>query len=86
MPHLCYCANVDDLFEIGIRHEPQHWRLFIDSSVHSLKAVLLHNTNELPSVPVAYTLHMNENYENVKNVLEQINYGRYKWEICGDLR
>jgi hypothetical protein len=37
-----------------VRHRPEQWRLFIDVSKTSLKAVLLHNGNKLPSIPVAY--------------------------------
>jgi hypothetical protein len=32
-----------------INHSPEEWRLFIDSTKLSLKAVLLHNGNMLPS-------------------------------------
>jgi hypothetical protein len=38
---LCYCHDVRGLFDdIGIEHNPEEWRLFIDSSTRSLKAVL----------------------------------------------
>ena len=39
---------------ININHNPLEWRLFIDSSKLSLKAVLLHNCNILPSIPVGH--------------------------------
>ena len=46
---LCYCKDskdVEGLFSaVGIYHDPTQWRLFIDSSTKSLKAVLLHNGN-----------------------------------------
>ena len=39
-----FCCNVDGLLhEMGYDHVPDKWRLFIDSSKTSLKAVLLHN-------------------------------------------
>ncbi|GBM20775.1 hypothetical protein AVEN_30025-1 [Araneus ventricosus] len=39
-----FCNDVDSLFKaLGLQHKPQEWRLFIDSSNVSLKAVLLHN-------------------------------------------
>lgn len=45
--NLCYCTDLNGLFAaIGIEHVPSQWRLFIDSSSRSLKAVLLHNGNE----------------------------------------
>jgi hypothetical protein len=34
---------------INITYNPEEWWLFIDSSMHSLKAVLLHKGNTLPS-------------------------------------
>jgi hypothetical protein len=50
---LCYCRNVNDLFEsLGLTHDSTEWRLFIDGSKFSLKGVLLHNGNEQPSIPV----------------------------------
>ena len=43
---VCFFNSVSGLFEsIGIPCNPSHWRLFIDSSSKSLKAVLLHNGN-----------------------------------------
>ena len=52
---LCYCFDVHGLFrEIGIEYNPNNWRLFIDSSATSLKAVLLHNGNIFPSIPLAH--------------------------------
>ena len=45
-PSLCYCTDIHGLLqEIGIVYSVLDWRLFIDSSKQSLKAVLLHNGN-----------------------------------------
>lgn len=45
-PTLCYCPDVDGLMmSMGIHHDAEEWRLFIDSSCSSLKAVLLHIGN-----------------------------------------
>ena len=53
---LCYCNNVSALFQsIGMIHHQTNWSLFIDNSKESIKAVLLHNGNRYPSVPVAYS-------------------------------
>ena len=55
---LVFCYNIDGLMNaLGIKHDLQEWRLFIDSSKLSLKAVLLHNGNQHPSVPVGHCLH-----------------------------
>jgi hypothetical protein len=84
---LVSCINVDGLMTaLGLKHNPQDWRLFIDSSKLSLKAVLLHNGNDLPSIPVAYAAHMKETYLNIGNVLKSINYSSHKWSICSDLK
>ncbi|GBM12053.1 hypothetical protein AVEN_245459-1 [Araneus ventricosus] len=52
----------------------------------SLKAVLLNNGNELPSIPVAYVVYMKETYHSLKQLLEMINYSKYGWQICADLK
>ena len=62
---LCYCHDIRRLFEaIGIPCNTLDWQLFIDSSSKILKAVLLHNTNKCPSIPLANSVQMKENYEN----------------------
>lgn len=84
---LCYCQNIDALFtEIGHPHIPDEWRLFIDSSTSSLKVVLLHIGNIYPSVPIAYSTSMRETYENMKIILDAINYNQHKWKVCCDLK
>ena len=76
---LCYCKDVEGLFSaVGINYDPTQWRLFIESSTKSLKAVLLHNGNIYPSIPLAYSLQMKEDYENVKQLFIKINYGQFK--------
>ena len=60
--------------------------MFIDSSVKSLKAVLLHNGNKFPSIPVGHSVLMKEEYENVKVLLDIINYICHNWELCGDFQ
>ncbi|KAJ4446592.1 hypothetical protein ANN_13289 [Periplaneta americana] len=71
---------------LGLQHRPDEWRLFIDSSKVSLKAVLLHIGNELPSIPVAHVADMKETYQNMKVILEKIQYGKHEWYIYGDLK
>ena len=37
---LCFCNNIDDLMgALGVQHQPSEWRLFIDSSKSTIKAV-----------------------------------------------
>ena len=59
------CCDINGLMtNLKMEYRPQHWRLFIDSSKLSLKAVLLHNGNALPSIPIGYAVHIKETYEN----------------------
>ena len=62
------------------------WRLFIDSSKRSLKAVFLHNSNLLASIPLAHSTNLPESYETLKLVLEEIKYHEHEWQIYGDLK
>ena len=38
------------------------------------KAVLLHNCNTNPSIPVAHSVAMKETYENMPVILKAVNY------------
>lgn len=85
---LVYCDNIDGLMEKmkpGI-YKPEDWRLFIDASMRSLKAVLLHNTNVYAPIPVAHSTELKEDYSNLKLLLEKINYSTHEWKLCGDLK
>ncbi|KAL4713600.1 hypothetical protein ACJJTC_016683 [Scirpophaga incertulas] len=67
---MCVCFDIVGLMnELGLTHISTEWRLFIDSSKSSLKAVLLHNGNIKPSIPVAYSVSMKETYDNLGAVL-----------------
>ena len=79
--------DVDDLFKaLNMSHCSDEWRLFIDSSKVSLKAVLLHNGNVLPSIPVAHAFGIKESDDSMKQLLQYIKYDTYKWNICPDLK
>jgi hypothetical protein len=74
---LVACTDIDGLMQtLNINHIPLDWRLFTDSSKLSLKAVLLHNGNTLPSISVGHSVH-NESYENMKILMEAINYDKF---------
>ena len=84
---MCFCNDVDGLMmELGYEHKCDEWRLFIDSSKTSLKAVLLHNGNIHPSIPVAHAVQLKETYETIKLLLDALQYPKYSWKICGDLK
>ena len=76
-----------DLFEaIGITCNSIEWRLFIDSSSRSLKAVLLHNWNPYPSLLVAHSVHLKEDYTSVKMLLSALKYNDHGWEVIGNFK
>ena len=56
---LVFCHEINGLMNsLNIEYKPEERRIFIDVSKLSLKAVLLHNGNELPSIPVGYAVGM----------------------------
>ena len=71
---------------MSIPCNPSEWRLFMDSSSRSLKAVLLHHTNKCPSIPLAHSVHMKEEYQNIKILLSALEYDQYSWEVIGDFK
>jgi hypothetical protein len=73
---LSACKNVEGLMAaMNIRYNPEEWRLFIDSSMHSLKAALLQKGKVLPSIPVVYAIHKQETYEHEGNSqLRELRY------------
>ena len=61
-----YCSNIDGFVKaMGIDYCISDWRLFIDSSNKSLKAVVLFNRNKVSSIPASYSISMSENYNNM---------------------
>lgn len=54
---LVYCNDIEGLVNLykTDMYKPEDWRLFIDSSKESLKAVLLHNGNKFAAVPIAHS-------------------------------
>ena len=66
-----------------MRHSPEQWLVFIDASQKSLKTVLLHNRNKLISIPVVYAPSTKETYTTMNNILVELDYKKYQWEVCG---
>ena len=59
---LCFCNDVDGLvMESGYEYRCDEWRVFIDSRKAILKAVLLHNGNIHPCIPVAHAVQLKKN-------------------------
>ena len=84
---LVYCVDIQGLIEkLGTVYNPSDWCLFIDASKSSLKAVLLHNTNQFASIPLAHSTFMKESYENMKLLLEKLQYSTHTWKISVDFK
>jgi len=85
---LVYCHDVKGLMDEIKKdaYKADEWRLFIDSSERSLKAVLLHNTNIYSPIPIAHSVTLKEEYKNIEMVLNKIEYGKHNWLICRDLK
>jgi hypothetical protein len=77
---LVFCKDIHNLLhQLGEKeHEPSTWRLFIDSSKRSPKAVLLNNSNVLTSIPLAHSTKLSESYETLKLVLEKTKYHEHE--------
>ena len=84
---LVYCQDVSGLISaLGIVYVAVEWQLVLDSSVKSLKVVLLHNGNKVGSVPVEHSVKLIECYEDIKFVLKSLQYSQHNWKISGDLK
>jgi len=85
--NMCYCKDIDGLMtELGREQNPVCWRLFMDSSKTSLKAVLLHNDNIKPLNPLGYSMLRKETYHTIKIFLDLLAYPKYNWKICSYLK
>ena len=82
---LVYCVNVQGLIKkLETDYSSKYWCLFIDAS--SLKTVLLHNTNQFASVPLAHLTCLKKSYENIKLLLSKIQFSTHAWKICVDFK
>lgn len=84
-----YCTDITRLLhKLGVaQYEPKEWRLLIDSSKRLLKCVLLHNANQIDSVPLAHSsTSVQDNHDAVKYVQEKILYDVHEWLMCVDLK
>ena len=82
--NLVFCNDVCSVIEaLEYQHNPNKWCLFTNSLTVTLRAVLLHNGNKFPSVPLAHVINMKESYENIKLLLETIQYEKHDWNVSG---
>lgn len=71
---------------MGCEHDQVEWRLFIGSLMLNLKAILLHNGNVHPSIPVGYAADIKETYKNTEMLQKHIQHKKYNRNICGDIK
>ena len=84
---LVYCNNIADLMKsMGHDYINTKWRLFIDSSSRSRKAVLLHNGNKYSSIPIGHSVQMKETHDSMDQLHSALNYHDHGWLICGNLK
>ena len=84
---LVYCNNIADLIKLlGLKYDAMEWRLFIDSSNRSLKAVLMNDGNKLSSIPVGHSLEMKKSYKSMERLLSVLSYQELKRLNCGDIK
>lgn len=84
---LAYCNNVKGLVnKLGIVYVANDWRLSIDASRSSLKAVLLYKTNKNPPIPLAFSTKTTDCYPTLKTIIEKINYNEHLWKILCDFK
>lgn len=84
---MVYCHNVSGLVEhMGKEYHREEWRLFIDSSTRSLKAVLLFNGKNVASLPIAHSVTLKETYDTMSLLLNNIQYQDHNWLLSGDLK
>ena len=84
---MIYCHDINGVFKGLIQKQSSTERRgFIDYSQRSLKAVLLHDENSKPSIPIAHSVHLKETYDEVNIILQAIYCNVQQWGICGDLK
>ena len=85
---LVYCNSIKGLLlKMGVpEYRAQEWRLFIDSLKRSLKCVLLHNGNRYASLPIGHSIKLKEDYNNIKTVLQKLDYDFHQCLICVALK
>jgi len=72
---LVYCCDINGLvLSMGIDYNAAEWRMFVDSSKRSLKAVLIYNGNTVASLPIAHSVTLKETYETLKALLTSVKY------------
>lgn len=79
---LIFFTDIDGLLTaLACEHDLLEQRLFFDLSVLSLRAVLIHNGNMHPLIPIDSPGHMKETYLAIEHFLRHIPYIRVAVEV-----
>ena len=84
--HLVFCSEVEGLTNaLEITHDPKQWILFIDSWKLGLKSQWKPSSIYCSSAwcPFEREIHA---YVNWKQLLNTIEYKKYRWYICIELK
>lgn len=84
----CHCHNFEGLTnELGLNYQQADWRLFIDAGKRTLKAILLHNGNEKPSIPLVYS-RRGESRQSMEKIMRLLGYGQpgRDWMVVADFK
>ena len=81
------CSDIPGLItELVVAYNATEWRIFIDVSKQSLKAVLLHNGKRYASEPFGHSVQLKEPYESLSMFLKNIKYNEHERLVCGYLK
>lgn len=85
--YFVYCHDIKGLLSLlGVTsYSSTESRLFLDSSKRSLKYVLLHNGNIYGAVTIGHSVHLREEYNDIKSMINLLKYSDHNWIICVDL-
>ena len=80
---MLYCKDVCGLIdELQLQHVPELWRMFVDLSKVSLKAVLLRNGNKHPSNTSCSCSPHERNLRQNLRFADKICYENHQWNVC----
>ena len=67
-------------------YHPNDWRLFLDTSKHSLKCALFHNGKVYSAVPIGHFVYLRKEHNDIKTMIDLLRYHEHNWTICVDLK
>ena len=62
---MIFCCDINGIMTLfGVNYDPIEWRLFVDSSKHSMNGVLLHNRIFFGFIPIVHSVYLKMFYKN----------------------